>query len=1358
VEKASEQEFWSLHEASDNTKSVLERSRIKQDMAGENTEQNQAGVGSVEEKIVTLKIQLPNNDVKLEIPCSIDDPLYEIMETLKVLPSTREYTAYELRIGAQVYNEETIVSELLVNEGDESVIVTLVPSPYTEVTARKHVIEARQYAGLDSNHDSILEISGVAAGASTFEDLELLEQQETPKTSENATDETKETKESEEAENPKHKVSDEERAEISKLVSEIITTEEDVFILAAKKTIKPSAALKSLYISQWSPADLSRKLAGDLFYLQAQTLEGEHLYITAHVSGFFINKSSNSKFDGSIANHKSGISFNYSLISLFKAISPLFEQQLEKNAQLLAQHAAETYLVPNTTILSAPWLVKDIELPTADLGKSQYNLLHGGMDGADLQIDWNKNYQLVKDISKENLSQRFSREQTLISTSAEFTTAAVRGAMAVVRGEIQPVNLEEDPDYNIYLRNGIFYSKAIDSINQFINAGGEEAARAATSKDVNNLRHLNKYDFDGVHTLLTTVVDYLGQRIVCQAPVPGIFSANEATPEESEVEPEQAVKYGFIDDHSDVAGDEDFANAFKAIGEAFHLKPHKVWNNDGSKVVDVVTSAYTKGTKGTDERKYIIDVFRTTPLDIEFIDENFDQSKEDSYPHRETVLRHEAVNEWIKRETAVAIRKETERLEKEGKVDSETKPTIGIDDSLFLLNPDAFSLTSAPTPEFAKELREDEDKVREVSKFVSQVLVPEFVKDMEKSEVYNAIDGTHLCALLHESGINIRYLGKIAKLSDERKSAYLKEQETKLAEITKTNEEILAEEEKELAEKKAKLESKIQARKEAAEKGEPIPDFKEELEAEAQAEKEKEKAESELPTKLSTISVATLLSSLYKVSVTEMVARATKHFLRKQLATLPAPLAPDVISHVHNCLLASAANPTPEAPELNFLLKQIYKDVDLSILNADSETVLSAIAKEVYIRFRYNLPENWIESIKTIQLMKSIATKFGIQWRVREYAFTKEQLDAQVAKHAAVESFKNEEKHSKKKGKKTASSTKKEEEVKIVRTTFTPEDILCLTPVVKNSVYEATSISDAWEAGILKLSSKDQEEIQEGAVFANQSLQFAERLYGPVHAITASYSTKLGNLYQNSNDSVDALYLLKKAFQTFERCAGIDSYQASLALNQLASAYLSNNEIANTLKIYKRLIKYWMLAFDEYHPNITNLLTSAAIILMRVDMNVESTKVFERALALSDEANGEISQQSAFFRYQLAQTYFAEKRTKEALEAAEKSFAGYKATLGLKDKSTIDSRRLASGLKNYIDYLKVQAKNSQEKEQEARKLEQQQNIKTKQAHKAKQATPNAELASKSIDDIMAFIGGSSDSKKKKNNKKKGSKK
>ncbi|GME84954.1 unnamed protein product [Ambrosiozyma monospora] len=532
------------------------------------------------------------------------------------------------------------------------------------------------------------------------------------------------------------------------------------------------------------------------------------------------------------------------------------------------------------------------------------------------------------------------REKILTKTSYDFTVSAIQGAMAIARGELTPMNPNEEPRQHIYLRNNIFYSIAIDASNIFEDAGGDEASRVCASKDINAINFLNRIDAKGVSHLLTTVVDFAGKRIVAQTPVPGLFSETPADEEElaeegaeSEAAPSKlqtTVVYGKSDDAngSYLSADPDFVKKFRKIGQAFHIKEHNVWNEDGSNVVKVVTSMDTKGMKGTDERDYIIELYRTTPLDIEFIEKNFDLSKEDSYPHKEASIRNEAVEEWYRRQATVLLKAETDKLEKEKaekkakgeKIDEEERPTITIDDSEITLNPDCFSLPPAPTPELAKELEADQKKAREVSKLVTGVLIPEFVSELKDHEIFRPLDGRHLASMLHSQGINMRYLGALASQVLDVKAEYLAELEAKKSEISKENvkyDEMRAKQREEAI-------ARVKATREAAEKGEPLPDYTEE-----DKKLEEEMNELHKSTNLSLVPVVQNLECLYDVAVQEMIARATKHFIRYHISHLPLEVAPYVISHVHNALLGSHANKFPTEHQLDPFLKEAYGHLDL---------------------------------------------------------------------------------------------------------------------------------------------------------------------------------------------------------------------------------------------------------------------------------------------------------------------------------------------------------------------------------------------------------------------------------------------
>ena len=78
--------------------------------------------------------------------------------------------------------------------------------------------------------------------------------------------------------------------------------------------------------------------------------------------------------------------------------------------------------------------------------------------------------------------------------------------------------------------NSIFFSHALDGRGSYAGAGGDEAARAAANHDVNGVREVEQATVDGLSTLLTTIVDYKGRRIVAQSIIPGILQGDPPPP------------------------------------------------------------------------------------------------------------------------------------------------------------------------------------------------------------------------------------------------------------------------------------------------------------------------------------------------------------------------------------------------------------------------------------------------------------------------------------------------------------------------------------------------------------------------------------------------------------------------------------------------------------------------------------------------------------------------------------------------------------------------------------------------------------------------------------------------------------
>lgn len=1289
---------------------------------------------STEEEVKNVHVKLNTPQGRsLEFTVQATDTIYEIRQILKDIPSTQTFTSYDLTHSGEKLEISATLEDIM-TAGDtnaDKISMDLIPLAYTELSAREHVNIVRKLSALDTSTVALTQIIGQGHGASSWDALQL---DELKKVEESSDSEETPAEGDEEKDDKKTKVelSDDEKVIAANIIKEILSIDESSLgPFDSKKTEYLKPALKSLALSSWNPVNTSRRVYGDLFYLSIKTLEGEILNVTANVTGFYVNNSSENKFDPSMKiSGKSNKDF--SLLDLLVSISPKFSEQLLENDQVQGEVAPELYINPPSTLLSNPWLVTP-SVPVSDLSRSQTFYFEGGFDGADIVKDWNKEYQTAKDVVIEN-SNQLAKDQLYIQTSSGFNIAAIQGALAVARGEIEPLNPDESPDLWMYLRNGIFYCKPIDSLGHHATSG-PEGPRVAATRDVAAVRLMNKYDLNDVHCLLTTVVDYCGQRIICQAPVPGIFTdpadetVNEVTP-----------KYGYTDGQSALLTEESIAESFKVIGEAFGIKPHKVWTEDGETIIESYTSGFTNGIIGSDGKKYAIDLFRTTPLDIEFIEKHVDFSKADSYPHREVSLRREAINEWVRRETAVAIKKHTETLEKEDSSSTE-KQTIGIDPTLFALNPDAFSLPKAPNAELAAQLESDEADVRNVSEFLNKVLIPEFIDEQANAENQNPIDGFQLTDTFHSRGINMRYLGEIAKLSLEKKNEFLQSVKEKEEEIAKVNAVQFEKEEARIKATKEKLEARYKAQLEAKEKGEPIPTFEDEKD---------EDEELELSEELSSIPTGALLDVIYTLSIEEMIARGTKHYLRKSLETIPLMLATNVISHTMNLLLASKANPTPNVSEIDPTLLALYPRMNLASLKATKSDLQKSIEEEVFNRFRFQLPENWVDSIRPLSLWRNISVKFGIQWINKPYAFTSSALNDQIETQTTqLEKAVSIDK-TKKKGKKQPIVPKME----VQTTTFVPADIVSIVPIVKDSVYDSSLLPRIW-ANIVN-STNETTSTAELFPHLSELMNYVEQLYGPVHRTTALYMSRISNVLASIPEGD---LFARKAFQIFERYCGGDSYQAAMSLNQLISTEISHDAPVNAFKLLKRSISQWTLANGECHPTVITGLNNVFIVALNYGLNVECIDILKRIITLSDKAYGPESTDSSIFKYRLSQLMVQLGKEQEGVLYAKDGYKGLLKSLGLLNKNTVDARKWATTLENYIIHKKNTAKRDAEaavkgrKEQASALSAKADNVNSK---KFKAITPDPELAAKSVDDILAFINGPNVPSKK--SKKKHSKK
>ncbi|KAH6633741.1 clustered mitochondria-domain-containing protein [Boeremia exigua] len=1163
--------------------------------------------------IFQISVKLPHEPFEVQMTISTAEQVQDLRQSIIEMPHTFQYSCFHLEHDGKRINDYVELSEVEGLKADS--VLTLVEDAYTEKEARLHVIRVRELIGAAGDRTDALH--GILAGVSLHDTVGIDQPAGKPK---------------------------EDGPEPSPLADYDFQAGGAVQKLLPPVQEPAPKTIKSIAVSPWNPPPYHLRSKGHLLYLVVNTNENEQHHITSHVSGFYVNKSSNASFDpaprdGPKARHE------HSLLNLLEAISPSFQESFQQLLDHNAKKELLTIFQLSNAIPANPWLVP---APTSaltphqpDLARTQESYLISGVENTETLRDWNEEFQSTREMPKEAVHDRVFRERLTSKLFADYNDAATRGAMLVARGEIAPLNPTEAKDAQIFVYNNIFYSFGADGVGTFGTEGGDEAARVAVGKDVFGVRAVNNLDIPNLFTSGTVVVDYLGKRIVGQSIVPGIFKQRDPG--------EHQIDYGAVEGKEIVADDKSFVPLFEQLSKALRVKKHPVWDKDNVRH-ELEGSVETKGLIGTDGRRYALDLYRLTPLDVAWIEAHWSEPAKDGetktsekdYPHRMATLRPELVEsygrmklrEYVKNElekkkaakgeTPAAVKAEEEKesseeesseeesseeeLEEgekktekktekaadkkvakteeaaESEKKAEEQERVDISGFVFALNPDVFSGQNPQSDEDKAEWSKDEAEVRAACEHLQSEVIPRLIQELKDGEVGFPMDGQSLSALLHKRGVNIRYLGKFAELADK-------------------------------------------------------PDPR--------------------------------LQALKRLVVQEMIARGFKHFANSKLRNIPAPFANACVAHLFNCLLGAEANPKPVAESDNSL-KSIYPEADFSFEQLTPETLKKEVVAQVALRYRYNLNAlggNWVETGKELQLFREVSLKLGIQLESKQYAFTKEALSsAPAAKSAPAQT--NGNSGSGKKGKKSKqASPPRTESPAPARTaqTFHADDILNVVPVIKEASPKSLLAEEALEAGRMSVA-QDQKELGQDLLL--ESLQLHEQIYGVLHPEVARAYHTLSNLLFNLEDKASALELAHKAVIVSERTLGVDHADTVLAYLNLGLFEHAAGNTKGALVYVRHALELWKIIYGPDHPDSITTLNNAAVMLQSMKQYHESRIWFEASLKICEDVSGKNSINTATLLFQTAQALALDKDMRGAVNRMRESYNIFKEVLGAEDRNT----------------------------------------------------------------------------------------
>ncbi|CAI5732860.1 unnamed protein product [Hyaloperonospora brassicae] len=415
---------------------------------------------------------------------------------------------------------------------------------------------------------------------------------------------------------------------------------------------KLPVCVKSIVFSGYNPPPGPRKLAGDLLYLEVTVAgDNKHYHITAHVNGFFVNRSTATTFDPRPV--AADGAHTHLLADLLSSVSPTFR---DSYAALLAKAASLAKEGPS----SIEWMVAagsyvGVKLPwntpaTTTTEKHVYDLNRAedelcasyGMDERGVLRDWNEEYQCCRELPTESLKEEIVRARVMYKIVTEFVEAATSGAVAIVEGNIPPINPMDDKSAHVYVFNNIFFSVSNDGKSIKDAAGGEENAYSAANRDLLGVKAFNEADVRGLHTLATTVVDYLGVRVIAQSLIPGILMGDAAS----------KLVYGSVDHGKTIATTSKMHALMLEAGSKLHIAERTIKplgkseedlaaeeeqkalgvapESSGEASTDLATicgAVEAKGIQGSDGRLYVLDLVRITPKDWTFYKRSYAAEK-----------------------------------------------------------------------------------------------------------------------------------------------------------------------------------------------------------------------------------------------------------------------------------------------------------------------------------------------------------------------------------------------------------------------------------------------------------------------------------------------------------------------------------------------------------------------------------------------------------------------------------------------------------------------------------------------------------------------------------------------------------
>ncbi|XP_056296903.1 LOW QUALITY PROTEIN: clustered mitochondria protein homolog [Pseudoliparis swirei] len=1219
-----------------------EEADSKQDGSSEadgEDESNEQEVIVIQDTGFTVKIQAPGTE-PFDLQVSPQEMVQEIHQVLMDREDTCHRTCFSLQLDGNVLDN---FAELKSIEGlQEGSLLKVVEEPYTVREARIHVRHIRDllksldpsdaYNGVDCNSLSFLSI---------FTDGDL-------------------------GDSGKRKKKGNELEQIDCTPPEHIlpgSKERPLLPLQPhNKEWKPMQCLKVLTMSGWNPPPGNRKMHGDLMYLCMVTMEERHVSVTASTRGFYLNQSVNSSTSSTTYTFNpkpANPSFlSHSLVELLSQISPAFKKNFTALQKTRVQkHPFERIATPfQVYSWTAPQVDHAMDCVRAE---DAYTSRLGYEEHIPGQTrDWNEELQTTRELPRKNLPERLLRERAIFKVHSDFAAAATRGSMAVIDGNVMAINPGEETRMQMFIWNNIFFSLGFDVRDHYRELGGDAAAHAAPTNDLNGVRAYGAVDVEGLYTLGTVVVDYRGYRITAQSIIPGIL----------EREQEQSVIYGSIDFGKTVVTHGKYLELLEKTSRPLKVQRHNVLN-EKEESVELCSSVECKGIIGNDGRHYILDLLRTFPPDLNFLPVDSEELSPESqrqgfprlHPHRLACLRQELIEAFVEHRYLLfmkmaALQLMQQKANKDAKADlpaiaetaeapsesnasaagkSSSKPaTNGLPEPAAAVNGEC------KNPLEGKELPESIPGLAQ-AKELAGTLVAEDGSCIDPKSREVVLNACKAVGSISNTSFDIRFNPDIfspgVRFPDEsadeiqKQKQLLKDAAAFLVscQIPSLVKDCL--DHSALPMDGAMLTETLRQRGINIRYLGTVLEFVDKTPAKAQ------------------------LEHFYRIGISELITRCAKHIFKTYVQGVELSALSAAVSHFMNCLLSSFPDAVAHLPPDELVSRRKSRKRRNRVPGSGDNTAWASltpselwknIASEAKSYYHFTLQCESVDQVvekygfQKTTLLREISIKTGIQILLKEYNFDSRHKPA-----------------------------------------FTEEDILNIFPIVKHVNPKASDAFHFFQSGQAKV---QQGFLKEGCELINEALNLFNNVYGAMHVEICACLRLMARLNYIMGDHPEALSNQQKAVLMSERVLGIEHPNTIQEYMHLALYCFANGQLSTALRLLYRSRYLMLMVSGEDHPEMALLDSNIGLVLHGVMEYDLSLRFLEKALTINTKYHGHRSLKVALSHHLVARVYESKAEFRSALQHEKEGYTIYKNQMGEAHEKTKESSE-------FLKYLTQQA-------------------------------------------------------------------